>query len=66
MNSFYLKSNNKDIIKWYEFNVKCMIKRGIKVPSINSYKDINNTIFFDIDLKDSTTLIEEGVECCTK
>lgn len=66
MNSSHREDNDKDMIKWYEFNVECMIKRGIKVLNISCYEDINDTIFFDIILKESRTLIEEGAEHCFK
>lgn len=66
MNSSHPKGSDKDMIKWYEFNIECMIKRDIKLPSINCYEDINNTIFLDTDLKESTTLVEEGAEQCPK
>nr|PNR26882.1 hypothetical protein PHYPA_030363 [Physcomitrium patens] len=58
------KGSDKDMIKWYEFNVECMIKRDIKVPSINYYEDINNTIFFDTDSKETAAIVEEGAEQC--
>ena len=49
MNSSHHDGN--DMIKWYEFNIDCMTRKGIKVPTVNCHGDINNTIFLDISSK---------------
>lgn len=41
-----------------------MTKRSIKVPTINHYKDINNTIFLNTEVEKVTPVVEEGGECC--
>jgi hypothetical protein len=40
-NSFHSKGSVKDIMKWYESNVECMIKRGIEVSVVKYHKNIN-------------------------
>lgn len=66
MNSSQPDGNDKDMVKWYKFNVECMMKRGLKVPAVECYKDINSTMFLDTDSKRTTVLVEEGAECCSR
>lgn len=65
MNSSHPEGNNKDMIKWYEFNMDCMTRKGIKTPAISCYSNISNTTFLDTESnRAATAVVEEGAESC--
>lgn len=66
MNSSHPKGSNKDMVEWYEFNAECMVKKGIEIPIVDDYKDINNSTFFIPEVEELTTIIEEGAESCPR
>ena len=66
MNSSDPKGSDSDIIKWYNFNIDCMIRSGIEVVAVDRYEDISNTVFFDTEAREVTTIIEEGAEHCLR